>query len=334
MQQTKQLLATIILLVIALPTIAQNTFPSTGSVGIGTLSPAGTLEIKSGTNQRVVVGNVSGYTRPLDINTGGTYIGLSRPEDGVIVHGIYSYNSTSKNNLAIGTRSDLVFLTGENGPGLQHERMRIAENGNIGIGTSSPGFRLDVADGFRVRNWSEGSNTYTTFRIQGGQTFTHGLEIDFFGDSTLGDLNGTYQAGYGGGAIINVNPKPLVLGTDNQPRIYIASSGDVGIGTTQPESGIKLSVNGNIKTKKIIVSQTGWPDYVFHPSYKLRPLSEIAAFIRTNQHLPDVPSAKEVEEKGISLGDNQAVLLKKIEELTLYIIDMKLEIEQLKKRIK
>ncbi|MBI2275705.1 MAG: hypothetical protein HYU70_18075 [Bacteroidetes bacterium] len=93
-----------------------------------------------------------------------------------------------------------------------------------------------------------------------------------------------------------------------------------------------FAVNGNISAKKIIVTQSGWPDYVFHPSYKLKSLAEVAQFIKQNQHLPDVPSAKEVGDKGISLGDSQALLLKKIEELTLYIIDMKREIDQLKRK--
>jgi hypothetical protein len=65
----------------------------------------------------------------------------------------------------------------------------------------------------------------------------------------------------------------------------------------------------------------GWSDYVFNDDYKLRSLSSLESFIKQNKHLPEVPSAKEVEEKGISVGDNQALLLKKIEELTLYVIE-------------
>jgi hypothetical protein len=107
----------------------------------------------------------------------------------------------------------------------------------------------------------------------------------------------------------------------------------------------KLSVDGNvyasgnisaygfIKTKKIIVTQTVWPDYVFATDYKLRSISSLESFVKQNKHLPEVPSAKEVEEKGISVGDNQAILLKKIEELTLYVIGQQKSINSQNKKI-
>jgi hypothetical protein len=107
--------------------------------------------------------------------------------------------------------------------------------------------------------------------------------------------------------------------------------GNVGIGINNPAE--KLSVNGNIVTKKIRVTQTGWADYVFAPGYKLPTLADVEAFIKTNQHLPDVPSAAEVEKKGLDLGDNQAILLKKIEELTLYMIQQNKQIEELTKEV-
>jgi hypothetical protein len=97
-------------------------------------------------------------------------------------------------------------------------------------------------------------------------------------------------------------------------------NGNVGIGTTSPSE--RLSVNGKISAKKIIVTQLGWSDYVFDKKYKLRSLFSLENFIKENKHLPEVPTAKEVEEKGISVGDNQALLLKKIEELTLYVIKL------------
>ena len=90
-----------------------------------------------------------------------------------------------------------------------------------------------------------------------------------------------------------------------------------GIGTTSPQN--PLSVNGIIQAKEVIVN-TDWSDYVFAPDYRNRPLAEVAAYIQENHHLPGIPSAKEVEEKGVSLGDMQAKLLAKVEELTLHMI--------------
>jgi hypothetical protein len=95
-------------------------------------------------------------------------------------------------------------------------------------------------------------------------------------------------------------------------------AGNVGIGTTNPTE--KLSVNGKIRAKEVIVETAGWSDYVFADSYQLQPLAEVEQHIKTNKHLPGVPSAREVAEKGVSVGDMQAVLLAKIEELTLHVI--------------
>jgi hypothetical protein len=117
-------------------------------------------------------------------------------------------------------------------------------------------------------------------------------------------------------------------------NIVNANAGFVSIGTsanpapTDPQ--LKLAVNGNIYAQKLKITQQGWADYVFEPTYKLMPLSELEEYIYKNKHLPDVPSAVEVETKGLDLGDNQTILLKKIEELTLYVIELKKEIETIK----
>jgi hypothetical protein len=97
----------------------------------------------------------------------------------------------------------------------------------------------------------------------------------------------------------------------------ITGTGNVGIGTTAPQH--LLHVAGTIGAKEIIVSSTG-ADYVFQPNYRLRPLSEVRAYIQANHHLPDIPSASEVAQKGLSVGDMQTKLLAKIEELTLHMI--------------
>lgn len=106
--------------------------------------------------------------------------------------------------------------------------------------------------------------------------------------------------------------------------------GNVGIGTNAP--GEKLSVNGKIRAHEIKVESTAstWPDYVFEEEYDLPSLKSTADFIKANKHLPGVPTAKDVEKDGISVGEMNKILLKKIEELTLHMIEMKNEIEELK----
>ena len=107
--------------------------------------------------------------------------------------------------------------------------------------------------------------------------------------------------------------------------------GYVGIGTSNPQS--LLAVNGIITAKEVVVSSTGWPDYVFGADYNLMPLAEVAAYIASNGHLPEVPSSEEVAANGINLGESQALLLKKIEELTLYVIEMQKENDLLGQRV-
>lgn len=94
-----------------------------------------------------------------------------------------------------------------------------------------------------------------------------------------------------------------------------------------------MSVNGSIGCKELTVTDTGWADFVFDDGYNLPTLQYVEDFIKTNKHLPDVPSSEEVKKNGVSVGDSQRILLQKIEELTLYLIDIKKENEQLKERL-
>ena len=90
-----------------------------------------------------------------------------------------------------------------------------------------------------------------------------------------------------------------------------------------------LSVNGNVRAKRVKVYTT-WADYVFEKDYKLLKLNEVEAFINKHGHLPEIPSAVEVEKNGIDIGEMNKKLLSKIEELTLYVIQLNKEIELLK----
>lgn len=119
---------------------------------------------------------------------------------------------------------------------------------------------------------------------------------------------------------------------------HYLQNGNLGLGTTNPTE--RLSVNGNIRAKQIKVEAANWPDYVFASNYKKMPLPELEQFITKNKHLPEIPSAQQVAKEGVELGANQAALLKKIEELTLYIIeqdkalkDYKKELDQVKQRL-
>ena len=106
-------------------------------------------------------------------------------------------------------------------------------------------------------------------------------------------------------------------------------AGNVGIGTDNPDS--KLAVNGEIHTKEVKVDLVGWSDFVFFDNYKLPTLEEVEKHIKEKGHLKNIPSAKEVEENGILLGEMDSKLLQKIEELTLYTIHQEKQIQNLEK---
>ncbi len=118
--------------------------------------------------------------------------------------------------------------------------------------------------------------------------------------------------------------------------IHNTNNGIVTIGTsTNPAPGdgnLKLAVNGNIYTKKLKITQTGWADFVFDSDYRLLPLDKLEEYIKQHHRLPDMPAEKEVLANGADVGDQQVLLLQKIEELTLYIIELKKEVETLKKK--
>ncbi|MGN6533670.1 MAG: hypothetical protein ACTHK0_18150 [Ginsengibacter sp.] len=116
-------------------------------------------------------------------------------------------------------------------------------------------------------------------------------------------------------------------------NIYNNTSGSVGIGTSDTK-GYKFAVNGDAIFNKIKVkSYANWPDYVFQQGYPLLSLQEIESYIKLNNHLPGVPSASEVKMNGVDLVENQAILLKKIEELTLLLIDQDKRLDEQAKKI-
>lgn len=182
-------------------------------------------------------------------------------------------------------------------------RMRIASNGYVGIGTVSPVAKLEV-------NAEAG---VTSFKAIGSSGY---MLID-----NVGTGENYYQA----------NLAHRFQGVSNKEVFTILSGGNVGIGIVSP--GEKLSVNGKIRAQEIKVEAINWPDYVFAKNYQLPSLEETEKHIKEKGHLPGVPSAEEVKSNGVDLGEMNAKLLKKIEELTLYLIEMKKENDEQKKEM-
>lgn len=118
----------------------------------------------------------------------------------------------------------------------------------------------------------------------------------------------------------------------NGTDVYTSSTNDAGIGTTSPD--MKLTVNGKVHTEELIIDlNVPGPDYVFKKDYPLLSVLELEKYIKQNNHLPEIPSANELAEKGLSISQMSMLMLKKTEELTLYIIDHKKRIDALEKVI-
>jgi hypothetical protein len=114
---------------------------------------------------------------------------------------------------------------------------------------------------------------------------------------------------------------------------FSINGGNVGIGTTDTK-GYLLAVAGKTITEEVVVKlKANWPDYVFYPDYSLPPLDEVFAYVQQNKRLPDVPSAEEVKMNGINLNEMTSLLLKKVEELTLYLIEAERKHKSLLRRI-
>ncbi|MDB5123552.1 MAG: hypothetical protein JWP94_1681 [Mucilaginibacter sp.] len=314
-----------------------------GNVGIGTTTPVDIFEVSKSSTAKFKIFTPTSYTYPTDFNTGVIGLGLSR-SDGVYTAGIYSYTSASSNdNVGIGSRSDIVFLSGNGALGQQPEAMRIKSNGNVGIGTTSPGYKLDItssasganANGLRVNQTDltvgvTHSSAFATQQLGSGTARTLLYAASNTTGITQGELDivtengGSFLAQLGYNTTGSSNSLNLYNGSTSAIRLntngnsYI-NGGNVGIGTTDPGTYM-LAVNGSVHARQVNVDMTGWSDYVFNRNYLLPSLTSIKAYIDQNHHLPDMPSEQQIIKDGLNLGEMNKLLVKKIEELTLYLI--------------
>ena len=261
-----------------------NSYLNGGNVGIGTANPGTRLDVNG-------AASVSG----LLLASGDALIGNGTNR--LYLRNLSGTNRIDSYNYPISATVPLQFNAATVSFQIaDSEKVVINSAGNVGIGTSTPSAGLTVS--------TEGGD-YSA----GSYFLVSSPNSSFGGGATLAGIKTT--AADGG------NYNFLKIQNAAGTKFVINGAGNVGIGTVSPTA--KLAVNGTIRAKEVIVD-TGWADYVFAEDYRLAPLSEVESHIKAQKHLPGIPSAAEVAEHGVSMGDMQARLLSKVEELTLHLI--------------
>jgi hypothetical protein len=260
---------------------------SGGNVGIGTPSPSQKFTINGSILQ----------------NSENTAIGIDAQANArlgfVKKAGFYPMIASDATSAIIFAQSNQTGIHTNIAGATLTERMRIETNGNVGIGTSSPNEKLNVYN-----------NTAAT-KILIGNPNTSSGGFTSLSMGTSADANG-----------FSFMQSTKSSGTAFGDIVLNQYGGNVGIGTTSPNQ--KLTVNGTIYGKEVKVDlNVPGPDYVFEKDYKLPSLDEIKSYIDQHKHLPEVPSAKEMEQNGINVSEMNIILLKKVEELTLLLMKEK-----------
>lgn len=216
-----------------------------------------------------------------------------------------------------GTTSSTNTLTLRNSNGDTLLRMR--DDGRMGIGYNGTTY------GRQINLGGTGINLYTANEIAfGGAIFPTDTSLILWSNSNANNYL-VFQPSWGNTGIGTYTPNA---------KLHINGSQLIGSNSARIATGYSLSVDGKIMSEESTVLPSGsWPDYVFDDSYKLMPLEELESSIRLNKHLPNIPPAAVIEKKGIDLGDMNRRLVEKVEELTLYLIELKKEIKSMNEKI-
>jgi len=285
---------------------------------------------------------------------GSKLLQITTPATGSLNHNGFGIFSNATKEVTFLQQEQANFSIEGPGGGLT-----ILPNGDIGIGKDNPQAKLDVNGVFQASsakitgNVSIGTTTSSQSKlyVTGGNLTVQDNSVF---KMALGCLNGQ-NIGWGTSYIgfnavrENGNWRMASDGSNNGGAVIYSTLGGhlyfatipkvAGPEQILPDSMIRknvkliLTADGILKAKDVLVTLSNWPDFVFENNYNLLPLNEVEQYIQQNKRLPEVPSAREIEENGVELGNMQSKLLMKIEELMLYTIEQQKLIEALEKRL-
>lgn len=281
------------------------TILNNGNLGVGTAAPSAPLEVKGA--------NFWDGTIRVNSAAAGQYSSIGIFENSVRRWAVYNHPGNASS----------LFIANKDG----NDKFAFTQDGKMGIGTIVPQRQLHVE-----------APAGETLRLSMPNTYVAnaGPEIAFWNSTNeaLASIAGVFkdsnQGNYGNLVFKTRTNDQVKLET----KMVILSNGNVGIGTTDPGS-FKLAVNGKIWSQEVNIAMTNpGPDYVFEKDYNLLSLAELEAYIKANKHLPEVPSAKEMDAEGLNIKEMNLILLKKVEELTLHLIEANKRIEETDQKMK
>ncbi|WP_440068120.1 hypothetical protein [Tenacibaculum discolor] len=335
----KKTIFTIAMLAIGLNAKAQSVITETseGKVGIGTTTPKGKLDLggKVGAENGLKVGDYIELNERETIHNAGliSFNAVIDKNDVSKFRPIWTGSSTASGivmSMNSGGVSDLTFYGYKWGTNATPRSLdeftklfHIGTNGNIGVGTTTPNTKLEI---YHNSKRTVEVNPQNQLDVTGNSSLT----IKEFVPSIEFHDSSTSSAS----AVTFANNNKFYIGKKTGTSLSSSSlfnvdlnNGNVGIGTTTTGSH-KLAVEGSIGAREIKVEAVGWPDYVFSKEYLLPTLQEVEKHINEKGHLQNIPSAEEVKKNGFFLGEMDAKLLQKIEELTLYTIQQEKQLKR------
>ena len=306
-----------------------------GKVGIGTNHPGTTLQVNNGTLKVSGGSTLSQESARLVVDSGASY-----------AHSLLELRNN--NGVVFKALGDKVGVGTATPSGLFEIRQKSDPNTDNALRITEPGNSQTIS--MHLANNSSGH--YGLLALGGSTTLRgNGNRSDFDGDVVVNRLSSNHSSirlghedndrfiadnspakSYGGGYIFRVHDETAASKYRNV--MVVRENGSIGIGTTANPGLHKMVVEGSLGAREIKVQNGAWADFVFKKEYNLPTLEEVATHIKEKGHLKDIPSAKEVEKNGFYLGQMDAKLLQKIEELTLYTIEQERQIQELKKQTK